>query len=75
MKNAGIKISAEITREDGSVAQTLLFDQRGLTYLQLLEIQQKVVVPVVQGLMLISDNWMKQALEKAKNDQAASPTS
>lgn len=75
MKNAGIKISAEITREDGSVAQTLFFDQRGLTYLQLLEIQQKVVVPVVQGLMLISDNWMKQALEKAKNDQAASPTS
>lgn len=61
MKNAGLRITAEVFREDGSTAQTIIFDQRGLSYLQLLELQQKAVAPCASTLMEMLARWRQEA--------------
>ncbi len=65
MKNAGLRITVDVMREDGSVAQTVMFDQRGLTYVQLLELQQKAVQPCAQAVMDIMARWGKEAAAAA----------
>ena len=73
MKNAGLKITADIMREDGSLAQQVVFDQRGLTYIQLLELQQKALLPVSQTLLEIMARWGQEAA-KAEVGNAGSPS-
>ena len=71
MKNSGLKITVEVIREDGSTAQTVMFDQRGLEYVQLLELQQKAVTPCATAVMEIMARWGKEAMDAA---QKTTPT-
>lgn len=72
MKNSGLRITVDVLREDGSQAQTIMFDQRGLEYVQLLELQQKAVQPCAAAIMEIMARWGKDAEAKAR---ASIPTS
>lgn len=72
MKNAGLKINVEVTREDGSIAQRIEFDQRGLTEEQLLELQSKAVAPCANAVMEILARWNAEAAAAAKGK--ASPS-
>jgi hypothetical protein len=74
MENAGLKVTVEVSRADGSTAQVLMLDQRGLTYVQLLELQQKAVTPCAQALFDIMARWGNEAAKKASDAPAASPT-
>ena len=65
MKNAGLKITAEVFREDGSVAQTIVFDQRGLEYTQLLDLQAKAVAPCAATIMELMAKWNEDARGKS----------
>ena len=65
MENAGIRITAEVVREDGSRAQLTEFVQNGLTALQLLEVQEQAVLPCAAALLKITAGWGAAAKEKA----------
>ena len=73
MQNAGLKIIAEVTRADGSTAQVLVFDQRGLTNEQLRQLQREVVTPVAASLMQIMAAWGNEQDEKLAS-ASSSPT-
>jgi len=65
MNNAGLKIECTVSREDGSVAQIIMFDQRGLSYAQLLELQADAVTPCCAAVMAILAGWNNAANAKA----------
>jgi peptide methionine sulfoxide reductase MsrA len=71
MKNVGFRMFVEVTREDKSRAQAVEFDQRGLSYEQLLELQEKVVDPAAAALQAITTGWRNTA----KNAASDSPSS
>lgn len=71
MKNAGLRITAEVFREDGSTAQQIVFDQRGLTYAQLLELQAKAVAPCANAVMEMMARWNTEAAERAGKESAS----
>jgi len=72
VKNSGLRVSVEVLREDGTLAQQIVFDQRGLTYVQLLELQQKAITPCAEALMAIMATWGKEAAKKV--EQVDTPT-
>lgn len=61
MKKSGLKIVCEVTREDGSLAQHIVFDQRGLDYKQLLELQAKAIAPCANVVMELMSRWNEEA--------------
>lgn len=75
MKNAGLKIAVEVTREDGSLAQQIVFDQRGLTYAQLLELQAKVVAPCANTIMEMLARWNTEAAAQEKGNAGSGSVS
>jgi len=74
MEQAGLRITVDVFRSDGSTAQTIMLDQRGLTYIQLLELQQKAVTPCAAAIMEIMGRWGKEAMEGAMSSASSSPT-
>ena len=71
MKNAGIKITVETSREDGSLAQQIVFDQRGLDAAALLEVQAKGVMPMAQALLELAAKWNQVSAEANKGPTSA----
>jgi hypothetical protein len=65
MDNAGMKIECTVSRQDGSVAQRIVFEQNGLTYAHLLELQAMVVTPAVEAVMTTVAGWDSEANAKA----------
>jgi len=61
MDNSGFRFLCEVTRADKSRAQSVEFDQRGLTYAQLLELQEKVVIPAAMAIQQITARWGQEA--------------
>lgn len=76
MENAGLRITVQVFREDKSVAQEIIFDQRGMSYTQLLELQQKAIMPCVDAVRNVADGWGKaaMALDAAKKSEGRFPT-
>jgi hypothetical protein len=71
MENAGIRISASVIREDGSIAQEIVFDQRGLTGVQLHQLQDQAITPCVAAVMRVLDGWGPAAQAKVEAVAAA----
>jgi hypothetical protein len=78
MDNAGLKITVEVSRADGSLAQQVVFDQRGLTYEQLLELQAKAVMPCTDAVRNVIARWAAEAgqlTQAKKGAEGRLPTS
>jgi hypothetical protein len=73
VENAGLRITVEVFRQDGSMAQTIMFDQRGLTYLQLLELQQKAVQPCAAAITEVMARWGNEAVQAATATASSTP--
>ena len=75
MENAGLRFQVDVLHEDGSMAQQLVFDQRGLNQALLLELQQKAVFPLVSTLTELMARLNQAAVAKVVGNVSASPVS
>jgi len=72
MKNASIRIRCEVLNGEGELVQETLFGQYKLQDpMQLLEIQQKAVLPMAQAIISITSGWMQAAIEQAKGNSGS----